>query len=67
MKIIFTVDCPCGGTATNQLLDLTQDDEGPVEIDFAWSCSQMSLECKACGSKFYTGDIEVFDEDGETI
>ncbi len=65
MKTIFlTTECECGGTADDGgCLDLTQDDSERVNIDIGFTCSQVIMECPKCGKKYYTGDVEILDED----
>lgn len=63
MNITYITECECGGEAEHRGLDLTQDNPNEVRINFAFSCSQMTLECPKCEKKYYTGDIEVLSED----
>lgn len=63
MVIKYTMECDhCGERFTAQrILDLTQDDEGSVEIDLQ-HVGGFSATCPDCGCEFYIPDLQDYIE-----
>lgn len=61
-EITFKYECDCGEDAISKTIDLTSE-PGKVTIDISLELSQLTLKCRSCGRKYYTGDINVLSED----
>lgn len=54
-KIIFKIECEnCDGEATTNVLDLSQEYSGVVEIDVM--SVEGEYECNNCGAVYYVND-----------
>jgi transcription elongation factor Elf1 len=62
--IKMTYDCEkCGGEASTSTLDFTQDNPEVITLDIEMVCSQQRLDCEDCGTSYYTGDLDILNED----